>query len=396
MGVNVKNNGHEEEVVTDITEQEIQKWRLEFPILQKTIHVANCSQSPQSKRVKEAIETYLSNWSSVGMDWDYWMGETVRAKEEFAKLINASPDEIAISTSVSAAVASIASSLDPWDRRKKIVTTEAEFPTVAYVWLAHQKYGFRVDFVPLRNGRLDLDDYEKIIDEDTVITSVTHVYYQNGFKQDLGKIAKIVHQKGSLFMVDAYQSLGSCDVDVKKLNIDVLVTGNLKFLLGMPGIAFIYVKKELVDKMKPAVTGWFGQENPFEFNCRRLSFAKDGGRFDTGTPAIINAFAARAGMQIINEVGTKRIEERIEKLSEYSIEKAKELGLEYVGPSNILEKGSITAIRVPEPHEVEEILKTKSIVATARGDVIRIAPHFFTTLDDLEKVFDELKMVLEH
>jgi len=389
----MNNKNYKERV---ITEEEAQKWKFQFPLLQKTIHVANCSQSPQSKRVKTAIETYLNNWSDVGMDWDYWMSEMVKAKEEFAKLINASPDEIATSTSVSAAVASIASSLDPQGRRKKVVTTEAEFPTVAYVWLAYQKYGFRVDFVPLRNGRLNLDDYEKIIDEDTVITSVTHAYYQNGFKQDLGKIAKIAHQKGSLFMVDAYQSLGSCDVDVKKLNIDVLVTGNLKFLLGMPGIAFIYVKKELVDKMKPAVTGWFGQENPFEFNCRKLSFAKDGRRFDTGTPAIINAFAARAGMQIINEVGTKRIEKRIEKLSEYSIEKAKELGLEYVGPSNVSEKGSTTAIRVPDPHKVEEILKTKGIVATARGDVIRIAPHFFTTLDDLEKVFNELKMVLEH
>ncbi len=177
-------------------------WQKEFPILQNIIHVANCSQAPQSLRVRKGIENYLDSWLTTGMDWDYWIEETVKAKHEFARLINADPDEVAISTSVSEATASIASSLDPQGARRRILITEAEFPTVGHVWLASQKYGYKVDFVPVRNGEIRLEDYERLIDEDTVLTSATHVYYQNGFKQDLKDIARIVHDKGSLFYVD--------------------------------------------------------------------------------------------------------------------------------------------------------------------------------------------------
>ncbi|MGB9878958.1 MAG: aminotransferase class V-fold PLP-dependent enzyme, partial [Candidatus Pelagibacter ubique] len=164
-----------------ITEEIALKWKEEFPILKDIIHVGNCSQGPQAKRVRKAIENYLDNWLTVGMDWDYWVQETIKAKEEFAKLINAEPSEIAISTSVSEATASVASALNPHINKKKIVTTEADFPTIGHIWLAHQKYGYKVEFVPVRNGEIDINDYEKYIDNDTILTSITHVYYQNGF-----------------------------------------------------------------------------------------------------------------------------------------------------------------------------------------------------------------------
>ncbi|NPV44492.1 MAG: aminotransferase class V-fold PLP-dependent enzyme [Firmicutes bacterium] len=378
-----------------ITEDDAIRWKEEFPILKDIIHVANCSQGPQAKRVRKAIETYLDNWLTVGMDWEYWVGETIKAKEEFAKLINAHPSEIAISTSVSEATASIASSLNVNSPKKKIVTTEAEFPTVAHVWLAHQKYGFKVDFIPLKNGEILEEDYEKIVDEDTVITSVTHVYYQNGFKQDIKKIADIVHKNGSLILVDAYQSVGTVHIDVKEMDIDILTSGNLKYLLGIPGIAFTYVKKDIIPWLKPAVTGWFGQENPFAFHVRYLDFAGDARRFDTGTPPVLASFAAKAGMEIINQVGPKFIQDRIDILSEYTIKGALERGLEVVSPIDVSKKGATTAVKVPDPHDVELQLKKRNIIASARGDVIRIAPHFFTTKSDLDVVLDQLKDIMK-
>lgn len=370
------------------------QWQEEFPLLSHTIHVANCSQAPQSKRVRRSIEDYLDSWLTAGMDWQYWIEETIKAKHEFARLINASPDEIALSTSVSEATASISSALDPLGAKRKILTSEAEFPTVGHVWLASQKYGYKVDYIPVRNGEILLEDYERYLDDETVLVSATHVYYQNGFKQDLKAIADIVHKKDAIFYVDAYQSLGTVDVDVKKMDIDILSAGNLKYLLGIPGIAFIYVKKELIPRLKPAITGWFGQENPFSFQVRYLDYASDSRRFDTGTPPVLTAFAARAGMEIINEVGPQRIEERINMLSEFTINLARERGLELLSPRDVTKKGSTTAIRVDDSHQVEVELKKNKIIASARGNAIRIAPHFYTTKENLVYAMDCLAGIL--
>jgi selenocysteine lyase/cysteine desulfurase len=379
-----------------LTDSDIDRWREEFPILKDIIHVANCSQSAQSRRVRDAINRYLDSWLTVGMDWDYWMEEVFKAKMEFAKLINADVSEIAISTSVSEAVSSIASAIDYTKKRKKIVTTEAEFPTVAHVWLAHQKYGGKVDFVPVHNGEIQLEQYERYVDQDTILASVTHVYYYNGFKQDLEAITDICHQKGALVLVDAYQSLGTTPIDVKKMKIDILASGNLKYLFGIPGVAFLYVNKDLSPMLKPAVTGWFGQENPFSFHVRYIDYASDARRFDTGTPPVLTSFAARAGMEIINEVGIPAISERIDMLSKFAIEGCLSRGLEIASPLDINKKGGTTAIKLKmDSHLMEKKLAERNIIASARGDVIRVAPHFYTRPDDIEHVLDQIKDIIE-
>jgi selenocysteine lyase/cysteine desulfurase len=377
-----------------ITESEARTWQSEFPGLADTVHVANCSHGPQSRRVRRALDIYLDSWLKAGMDWDLWMDEVGRAREAFARLIGAQMDEVAVSTSASAAVASIASALETSGPRCRVIATEAEFPTVGHVWLAHARYGLEIDFVPVRDGALGLEEYERRIDARTCLTSATHVYYQNGFKQDLTRIAKIAHAAGSLLLVDAYQSLGTCDVDVRAQDIDILVSGNLKYLLGLPGIAFIYVKKELIERFEPALTGWFGRMNPFAFDVKTLDYATDARRLETGTPPVFAAVAARAGMEIIEEVGASRIEARIEELSTYSIEMAERYGLEYTGPADVRQKGATTAIRVRDPHEVEGRLRRRRVVASARGDVIRIAPHFFTTTDDIDRAMSELASIV--
>lgn len=377
-----------------IDDAEVRSWRREFPGLAGTVHLANCSHGPQSRRVRRAVDGYLDGWRESGMDWDAWMEEVDRARRYFADLVGAGPDEVAMAASASAAVASVASSLTPPVGRRRVVTTEAEFPTVAHVWLAHAKYGLEVDFIPVRGGAIDLEDYARAIDERTAMVSATHVYYKNGFKQDLPRIAEVAHRAGALLLVDAYQSLGVCDVDVTGLGVDVLVSGNAKYLLGLPGAAFVYVRRELIERFEPALTGWFGRVDPFAFDPRRLDYASDARRLETGTPPVFAAVAARAGMEIIAEVGARRIEERIARLSAHAVEGAARRGLEYVGPDDLDQKGATTAIRVPEPHRVEGQLRERGIVASARGEVLRIAPHFFTTFGDVDCALDELRAVL--
>lgn len=382
-----------------INEQEIDKWRQEFPILKDVIHVGNCSQSAQARRVRNAIDRYLDNWLTVGMDWDSWVQEVNLAKHEFAKLINADPSEIAVSSCVSESVSSIASSLDYSGKRKKIVVTDAEFPTVNYIWLAHQKYGAKVDVISVNeNHVIDIDEYERYIDDNTLITSITQVYYLNGFKQDISKIADIAHSKGSLILVDAYQGLGTEPIDVKKMNIDILTSGNLKYLFGIPGISFLYVNKDLVSMLKPALTGWFGQENPFLFQSRYIDYASDARRFDTGTPPVLNSYAARAGLEIVNEVGVDRIKDRIDMLSAHALNGCLTRNLNCISPYDVNKKGGTTAIWVSDKinsNDMEVELRKRNIIASARGDVIRVAPHFYTKSHEIDFVLDQIKNILD-
>jgi len=374
-------------------EDVVRAWRREFPILQRKIHVANCSQSAQSVRVRRAIERYLDNWLTVGMDWDLWVAEVQRAKAEFARLINAEPEDIGVAMSVSDAISSVASALD-FTKRRKVVATEVEFPTVGHVWLAHQKYGQKVEFVPVTDGQVRMEDYERYVDDDTAMLSATHVYYENGFKQDIKALADLAHSRGALILVDAYQSIGTMPIDVKALDVDFLTSGNLKYLLGIPGIAFLYTRKELVPRLKPSVTGWFGQEDPFSFRVMLLDYASTARRFDTGTPPVMPAFAARAGMEIINAVGVDNIAPRIDMLSERCIEGAKARNLRIASPLDVRKKGATTAIRCDNSHKVEVALKERNIIASARGEVIRIAPHFYTLAEEIDVVLDNLVEVL--
>lgn len=382
-----------------ISEGEVDSWRECFPILKNVAHLGNCSQSAQSKQVLAALNRYLENWGGVGMDWDSWCQEVDAAKAEFAKIINADVSEIAVAASVSDLVSSIANALDYTGKRKKVVVTDAEFPTVDHIWLANQRHGALVDFIPVdENHQIDISEYDKHIDENTLLTSVTQVYYLNGFKQDIAAIAEKAHAKGSLILVDSYQSLGTEPVDVKQMKIDILVSGCLKYLFGVPGIAFMYVNKDLVQHLKPSVTGWFGQTNPFLFQTRYNDWSATASRFDTGTPPVMTAYCVRGGMEIINQVGPARIKDRIDMLSAHALKGCLDRGLQTCSPLDVSKKGGTTAIvcgHKVDSHTMEGMLRQKNIIGSGRGDVIRIAPHFYTKPAEIDYALDAIKAILD-
>lgn len=371
-------------------------WRARIPILKRMIPLNNCSQAPQTERTRAAALEYLDSWNRAGMDWEAWIAEVEHAKAEFATLIGAYPSEIAVSTSVSAITSSVASALDYTGGRRKIVVTEAEFPTVGHVWLAHEKYGARIEWVPVRDGVVDPADYDDAVDEETLLVSACHAYYQNGFVQDLEIIAEKAHGAGALLYVDAYQSLGTRPIDVKAHGIDFLASGCLKFLMGIPGIAFLYVRPELVETLRPASTGWFGQADPWAFDPKTLEWSRTSARFDTGTPAVINAYICRAGMEVINTVGPAAIHEWTVVLAERLIEGAEERGLRLHGSRDSSRKTPTTAIVCPDGNSaaIEAQLRERGIIASARGPVLRLAPHFYNTIEDVDAALDALAEVI--
>ena len=366
-------------------------WRRQIPALESVVPLANCSHAPLTSVVRQALRAYEASWDRDVMDWDAWMEQVDRSKAAFARLINADPDEIALASSVTAAVATVASALELRAPRNRVLVTEAEFPTVGHVWLAQQRYGARVEWVPLSGGIIDPDAYASRIDERTALVCACHAYYVNGFKQDLTAIARLAHEQGAQVFVDAYQTVGLHPVDVRATGVDFLASGVHKFLMGIPGIAFLYVRRELIDRLQPALTGWFGREEIFAFDGRKLDWAPTAARFEVATPPVAGAYAARAGIEMIEQIGIDAIRDWTDRLGARAIEGARERGLEIDGTADLERKTATTAVRWPgDAKQAEDRLRRQGIVVASRGPVVRLAPHFFNTPDEIDRALDAL------
>jgi len=371
---------------------DLEEIRRRIPLLASAIPMNNCSQAPQTDATRAAAERYLDSWNTRGMDWDGWIAEVNEARAAFARLVGADVNEIAVCGSVSHATSAVASALDFSSPRKGVVASEAEFPTVGQVWLAQEARGAVVRWAPVRNGTIAVDDYR--IDGTTALVSACHGYYLNGFVQDTAEIGARAHDAGALLFVDAYQTVGTRAIDVKGLGADFLVAGNLKFLMGVAGIAFLYVRGELIERLRPTLTGWFGRVNPFAFDATHLDWAANARRFDSGTPPLINAYIARAGMDLIREIGPELIGEWHQALAARLIAGGRARGLVLHGTDDPRKKTASTAFLVEDSHGVESAMRARGVIASARGPVIRLAPHFYSTFADVDQTLDTLAAVL--
>ena len=369
---------------------DIDAWRRRIPLLGSCIPMANCSQGAQTDATRAAGERYLESWNRTGMDWDAWMEEVRLAKAAFASLIGASPEDIAVFSSVSEATSAVASALEFTGKKRRVVVSEMEFPTTGHVWLAQQRRGAQVVWVEMHDGIIDSSDYDRIITDETALVAACHGYYVNGFTQDIGQIAARAHHVGALVFADAYQTAGVWPIDVKATGVDFLASGNLKYLMGVPGIAFLYVRPGLVESLQPSVTGWFGRTNPFAFDAKRLDWSAGASRFDSGTPPIVNAYIARAGMEMILSIGINRIRAWHEVLSQRLRDGGRERGLKLHGTNDLTRKTANSAFFVNDSHAIEATMRARGVLPSARGSVIRLAPHFYNTLDDVDTALDLL------
>ncbi len=376
--------------------------RAECPLLASTVYLANCSQGPLSRTVRAAIEGFLSSWARMGMHWDEWVEEVERARAAFAGLIGAEAADVAVGTSESQLVSSLVSALvsrpGGWDGRRRIVTSTLEFPGVGQAWLAATRYGWTVDRVEREvEDALHAEDFVNLVDESTALVSMPHVAYANGSMVDPVAVAEAAHAAGALAFVDAYQSAGTMPVDAPALGVDFLAAGALKYLLGTAGIAFLYVSPAVRERLEPTVTGWFGRVDPFAFDPTTLDYPESASRFDLGTPPLVNAYAARAGIELVAGARPALVRAQVERLSDLAFGLAPELGLRVLGPASTAEKGATTAIdagTAERAREAEAALRERGIVVAARGRAVRLAPHGFTLADEVEHAMSELADLL--
>jgi selenocysteine lyase/cysteine desulfurase len=295
-------------------------------------------------------------------------------------------------TSASAGINSIASALN-FRERKKVVMGEFEFPTMGHVWLAQRARGADVQFVKAEGNRIPAVNYEKIIDRNTLIVPLTHVCFKNGFRSDVSAVTNIAHRAGALVMLDDYQDCGTRPVDVKAMDLDFYVTGTLKYLLGPPGLAFMYVRKDLISALVPTVTGWFAQTNPFAFDPQHIDLSPTARRFESGSPSVPNVYAAMPGLQLLQEIGMENVASHIKKLTQALLDSAGELGIRSKTPAD--SAGPLVVLQSKDSNLLVQKLAESDIVASNRHDGLRIAFHVYNTMDDVKAVVEVLRKNIE-
>ena len=359
-----------------------------FPIFEHRVYINSCSQGALSNAVRDAYEQYLSDWDEQGAPWEYWVERQEAARASFADLINAVPEEVAVTTSLSAGVASLASGLR-FARRSKVVLTDWEFPTIGQIWHAQEARGARVAHVKeAADGTLPLEQFDAAIDEDTLLVSITHVCYRNGAMVDVRDVVELAHERGAYVLLDAFQSVGSLPVDVKELDVDFLGAGVLKYLLGSAGLGFLYARSDVVEKVWPTATGWFADEDIFAMDHTDYSPARTAARFQSGTPPVPSIYAGIAGMELMKEIGAAETREHVNDLNAYLIEGLDDLDAKVVTPA---QRGALICVKATDAKRLVAALGGDAIVTSERDSNLRISAHAYNTREDVDAVLESLR-----
>jgi len=371
-----------------LTDKQVLAIRSRFKIFQRKIYLNTCSQGALSDAVESGLRDYIASWHEQGSPWELWVEQYEAARNAFASFIAASPDEVSIVTSVSAAINSVASALSFRDRRK-VVMGEFEFPTMGHVWLGQRGRGADVQFVKAEGNCIPAANYEKMIDGDTCVVPLTHVCFKNGFRSDVKAVTQIAHRSGALVLLDDYQDCGSRPVDVKATDLDFYVTGTLKYLLGPPGLALMYVRKELIPTLVPTLTGWFAQASPFAYNPQHFELSPTARRFESGTPSIPNVYGAVPGFQLLRDIGMDNVASHIKRLTQSLLKYTAELGIVSKTPADSV--GPLVVLQSKDSNLLVQKLAESDIVASNRHDGLRISFQVYNTMDDVKAVTEVVK-----
>jgi selenocysteine lyase/cysteine desulfurase len=370
------------------SDPEVAATRSCFRVFKKKIYLNSCSQGALCDAVEASQQEHIQSWHETGSPWDLWVEKYEAARMAFARFIGAEADEVAIVPCASAGINSIASALD-FRSRRKVVMGEFEFPTMGQIWLAQQRRGMEIQFLESHEDRLSVDAYAKAIDNQTLIVPLTHVCFMNGFRSDVRVITRLAHERGALVMLDDYQDAGTRPVNVKELNIDFYVTGALKYLLCPSGIAFLYVRRDLIEGLTPTITGWFGQQNPFAFDTKHFDPAHSAKRFEMGSPPVPHVYAVSAALDFLHSVGLERIAEHVSGLTRKLQEGARQLQIQVKTPPD--SRGPLVVLRMKDAEAMVRKLAEHDIIASNRIDGLRLSFHVYNSVEDVQATLSILE-----
>ncbi len=371
---------------------ELERYRDQFPIFERKTYLNSCSLGPLSRRSRTAVGEFLDLWEDLGASawYQIWWGAMTSLRASFASIIGADVGEVALTPNATDAFSAIASALD-YARRPRVVVADLDFPTLTYQWLARVPDGVEVVFARSDDGvGVDLDHFASLIDDSTALVATSRVYYKSGYLQDVQAIATMAHDHGALMLVDDYHGTGQVPIDVHEEGVDMLVTGGLKWLLGGPGIAYLYVRDDVARTLAPRSTGWFAHAHQLTFEVENFVPAADATRFQGGTPSVAAVYAGQGGLDLVGEIGPETLRARTLALAADVLARADDRGLRVLSPRDDARRTGIVALQMDDPAKTVANLARENIIVDARPGLIRVSPYFYNTIEDNARFFDAL------
>ena len=377
---------------------ELLNWRHEFPILDRTTYLISNSLGAMPRGVYDSLHGYAESWAERGVRaWEeQWWDLAGSVADQISPLIGAAPGVISLHQNVTTTQAVIASCFDFRGPRNKVVMTDLEFPSIQYFYHEQVRRGARIELVPSGNNvRLDLDAFLAAIDETTLLVPISLVLFRSSFVVNAKAIIEKAHKVGARVILDVFQATGTVPVDVRALGADFAVGGVLKWLCGGPGVAYLYVREDLLSMLRPALTGWFAHRRPFQFEPGAIDSRDDSFRFLNGTTQIPALYACQPGLRILNSVPAEAVRSKSIRMTTRLLESARSRGWRVNTAENPAERGGTVSVDCPHAFEVCRELLAREILVDYRPQAgIRISPHFYNREEECDFVLSQIEEIL--
>jgi kynureninase len=376
------------------------KWRAEFPIVETCTYLVSHSLGAMPTRARAHLQAFADQWDERGVRaWHEGWWEIGRETGNLlTPILGAARDTITMHQNATVAQ-SIAASCFSFDGpRRKIVLQDLDFPTNHYLFEGFRRYGAEIVYVKSNSTvRAPIDRLVEAIDDRTALVPISLVLFRSGCLQDVRPVVEQAHRVGAHVILDVYQAAGTVPMSLADLGVDFAVGGSVKWLCGGPGAGFLYVRPDLIPQMRPSVVGWAGHVAPFGFETGAIRYAEGIERFQSGTPNVPALASARAGYEIVAEIGVPAIRAKSLRLTRRLMDAARDHGWRLNTPDRDEDRGGSVIIDVPQADRAtEELLKRQVIVDYRPGAGIRLAPHFYTSEADIDTAVSALDEITTH
>lgn len=375
------------------------RWRAEFPILERAVYMISNSLGAMPRGVADSLADYANTWATRGVRaWEErWWEMALEVGDRVAAIIGAPARSVSMHENVTSAALIALSTITPRPSRNRIVGLAADFPSTIYLYRSQEASGFELVIVPAdADLNVQTERILETIDERTAFVSLSHVLFKTSFIVDPAPIVRRAHEVGARVLLDGYQSAGIIPVDVTALGVDFFVGGCLKWLCGGPGTAFLYTRPE-TPSVQPRYTGWFSHRAPFAFDIGAVEPRADAMRMMNGTPSIPAFYAAVPGLDIIRAVGVSRIRAASVAMTARVRALADQYGFPSMASRDPDRLAGTVAVNPPDALAVSRALKARDFVVDFRTGVgIRVSPHFYNTMDEIDRLMAEMASIVQH
>ncbi|OGU54567.1 MAG: hypothetical protein A2V66_02735 [Ignavibacteria bacterium RBG_13_36_8] len=369
--------------------------RNHFPILKAgKIYFNHAAIGPLSDLVIRRLNKYIELRSTGEIEnYPTQLEASKSAKEKLSRMFNTKPDRFSWIDSVSNGMNVLAQGID-WETGDRIILNDIEFPANVYPFLNLKKEGVEIDFAKSRNGKVDVEDIEKLITPKTKLVSISLVQFLSGYRTDVVAISELCKKHNVIFSVDAIQGAGAVQVDIQKSQIDFLCVGSHKWLMGLQGSSFFYISEELQERLTQKFVGWLSVVGGWDFTNYNLVLKSSAERFQNGSLNVIGIVALDESLNLFESIGMESIERRVLDNTEYFISELKGIGADVL-MSSVPRKNlsGIVSVRHDSQKVFDELLK-KNIYFSLRMGILRFSPHFYNTKEEIDSVVEEIKKVI--